>query len=201
MEASLALRSVERSVDEVLLPALAEVRQRHGLGSTTWAVAHRWSVDWLNRAQRLAPPAETGRGVLIADATGAGMSSAGPSIRALELFCRRDGLGVLALPVEALGGLEDALAAIGPVCIVVAGGQSSDEQVGRWLYSVRRITGALPIAVYLRPMRAGGPNLSGQVLSGALIEAHSQLMGVVADCLRAKRAAFGDEANSFAQSH
>ena len=37
MEASLALRSIERSVDEVLLPALDDIRQRHGPTSAKWA--------------------------------------------------------------------------------------------------------------------------------------------------------------------
>jgi len=56
MEAALALRSVERSVQEVLLPSLRELGQRHGYDSAPWAFAARWANDWLQRAQRLAPP-------------------------------------------------------------------------------------------------------------------------------------------------
>jgi len=46
---------MERSVGEVLLPGLDEVRRRNGPASTKWAVAYRWAIDWLSRAQRLAP--------------------------------------------------------------------------------------------------------------------------------------------------
>ncbi|MDX6722178.1 MAG: MerR family transcriptional regulator, light-induced transcriptional regulator, partial [Solirubrobacteraceae bacterium] len=56
MEAALALRSVERSVEEVLLPSVTEIGERHGFDSAPWAFAARWAADWLQRAQRLAPP-------------------------------------------------------------------------------------------------------------------------------------------------
>src|ERR671939_1036527 len=42
MEAALALRSVERSVEEVLLPSLRELGQRQGYDSAPWAFAARW---------------------------------------------------------------------------------------------------------------------------------------------------------------
>jgi hypothetical protein len=200
MEASLALRSIERSVDEVLLPGLAEVRSRHGLGSAQWAVAHRWSLDWLTRAQRLAPPTDARPGILIGDATAADLDSpVGPSVRALELLCRRGGVAVLTLPVEALRGLPDALTTIDPLCVVVAGGQSSDEQVGRWAYSVRQVVGALPTALYLRTARSGGPKLSAHVLSGVPIEAQRQLFGLIEKRRSAKAAALSREANRSAQ--
>ena len=56
MECALALRSVERSVEEVLLPSLDELGARFGLDSAPWAFAARWADGWLRRAQRLAPP-------------------------------------------------------------------------------------------------------------------------------------------------
>src|SRR5215210_7993138 len=55
MEVSLALRSVDATVGDVLLPALAEVRRRKGLCSTAWAFAARWAVEWISRTQRLTP--------------------------------------------------------------------------------------------------------------------------------------------------
>jgi len=190
---------MERSVDEVLMPALEEVRRRDGTASTRWAVAHRWANDWLARAQRLAPPAEPGDGVLIGDATGADRSFAGPLIRALELFCRRGGLGVLALPVEATSCLPDALASVDPVCVVVAGGRSSDEQIGRWAYSVSRVTGALPTGLFLRAPRTPTADSSARVLSRVPIEAYKEVLDLVAAGRCAKRAALADEANRFAQ--
>src|SRR5256714_3095918 len=53
MEGALALRSVERSVEEVLLPSLVDVRARHGGEAAAWAFAARWASEWLARAQRL----------------------------------------------------------------------------------------------------------------------------------------------------
>src|SRR5689334_4418100 len=70
MEASLALRSMDRSVTETLLPALEEVCRRDGTTSTRWAIAQRWGLDWLSRAQRLSPDPHPGPGVLIGDASG-----------------------------------------------------------------------------------------------------------------------------------
>ena len=48
MEAALALRSVERSIEEVLLPSLTELGERHGYDSAPWAFAARWAGDWLH---------------------------------------------------------------------------------------------------------------------------------------------------------
>src|SRR5215208_4914950 len=70
MEAALALRPVERAVEEVLLPTLREVSDRHGTDSAPWAFAARWATDWLSRAQRLAPPPIRQAGILVGDATG-----------------------------------------------------------------------------------------------------------------------------------
>src|SRR5947207_6820564 len=67
IEAALALRSVERSVEEVLLPTLDEIQRRYGLESETWAFAARWSGDCLRRAQRLAPPPVRPIAILIGD--------------------------------------------------------------------------------------------------------------------------------------
>ena len=53
MEASLALRSIERSVDEVLLPR--QHRQRHGPTSAKWAFGRRWGGDWLAEHDGLRP--------------------------------------------------------------------------------------------------------------------------------------------------
>src|SRR4051795_10549887 len=56
IEAALALRSVERSVEEVLLPTLEEIARRPTTESAAWAFAAHWGADWLRRATRLAPP-------------------------------------------------------------------------------------------------------------------------------------------------
>jgi len=53
IEAALALRSVERSVEEVLLPTLDEIARRYSVDSAAWAFAAHWAGDWLRRATRL----------------------------------------------------------------------------------------------------------------------------------------------------
>ena len=47
MEAALALRSVERAIEEVLLSSLGDMADRHGADSAPWAFAARWATDWL----------------------------------------------------------------------------------------------------------------------------------------------------------
>src|SRR5215472_5038744 len=42
IEAALALRSVERSVEEVLLPTLDEIARRYSVESAAWAFASHW---------------------------------------------------------------------------------------------------------------------------------------------------------------
>src|SRR5882757_2125046 len=89
MEAALALRSVERSVEEVLLPSVNELGERHGFDSAPWAFAARWAADWLQRAQRLAPPPMRPAAVLIGDATRDDLDPDALALRALQLFSVR----------------------------------------------------------------------------------------------------------------
>ena len=196
MEASFALRSLERSVEELLLPALDEIRRRDGASSTTWAVANRWAIDWLARAQRLSPAVVAGPGVLIGDASGGDLGSATSRVRALELFCRRGGLDILLLPVAALTGLREALSSIDAVCVVVAGSYASDDAVARWAYAVQSVTGTLPIALYLRTSKGD----AAHVLPAATIEAQRRLVRLATAARGAKPAASGGEANRLAQS-
>src|ERR1700755_592309 len=46
-EAALALRSVERSIEEVLLPSIDDIATRRGPESASWAFASNWAADWL----------------------------------------------------------------------------------------------------------------------------------------------------------
>jgi DNA-binding transcriptional MerR regulator len=199
MEASLALRSMERSVEEVLLPALEEVQRRAGLSSTKWAFAHRFAMEWLSRAQRLSPPPVPSLGVLIGDATCTERNLSAPRILALELFCKRRGIAVLALPIEAVVCLPDALAALDPRCVVVAGGQASDEQVSRWAYAVRQIRGALPMALYLRPVRSSAPGLPTRDLPAAPAAAQHELANLIAGAGGLKQGAFADDPDDLTQ--
>src|SRR3954447_755680 len=95
MEAALALRSLEQSVEEVLLPSLEELQRRNGLESAPWAFAARWADDWLRRAQRLAPPPVRPVSLLIGDATRDELDPDAAPWRALELFAARAGTRLL----------------------------------------------------------------------------------------------------------
>ena len=110
IEAALALRSVERSIDEVLLPTLDEIARRYGVESAGWAFAAHWGADWLRRALHLAPPPVRPISILIGDASRDELDRDSPYIRALELFCARAGINVLSLSARGIAGIGDAVA-------------------------------------------------------------------------------------------
>ena len=121
MEAALALRSVERSIEEVLLPSLTELGERHGYDSAPWAFAARWAGDWLHRARRLAPPPTRPLTILIGDATRDELDPDALALAAFELFCARAGARVLPLPVSGVAGLSDVVESFLPQAVVIAG--------------------------------------------------------------------------------
>jgi MerR family transcriptional regulator, light-induced transcriptional regulator len=177
MEAALALRSVERSVEEVLLPSLHEIGERHGYDSAPWAFAARWGTDWLHRAQRLAPPPLRPAAILIGDATQDELDADALHLRALELFNVRGGARVLLLPVGGISGLPEVLAAFVPQAVVIAGRAAADDVVARWAYTVRSSAGALPMTIFRRGAHAaeGTRTTGARVLSDTPGEAARQL--------------------------
>jgi len=150
MEATLALRSVERSVEEVLLPTLEEIVRRHSADSAQWAFAAAWGTDWLRRATRMAPSPVRPASLLIADASRDDLDSDAPYIRALELLCLRGGIRVLTLSARGTSGVSDAIAVHRPSMIVIAGNHLSDDAVARWAYGARVAARAVPLAVFRR---------------------------------------------------
>jgi DNA-binding transcriptional MerR regulator len=158
MEAALALRSLERSVEEVLLPSVDELHQRHGSDSAVWAFAARWTSDWLKRAQRLSTRSVRRTSLLIGDAARDELDPDTPAIRALELMCARAGLQLLCISVRGVSGLGEALTQLEPDAVVLAGGHARDDEVARWAYAVRSATGPLPVVLFrrevLQPLRA-----------------------------------------------
>ena len=181
MEAALALRSLERSVEEVLLPSLDELHARHGADSARWALAARWGDEWLRRAQRLAPPPVRQVSFLIGDASANELDPDSAAIRALELLCARAGARLLGLSVQGVSGIGEALTVLEPDAIVLAGGHARDDEVARWAYGVRSSVGALPVTLYrrevLRPLR--GRTTGARLLSPSPWGALSELMEIV----------------------
>ena len=141
MESALALRSVERSVEEVLLPSLDELGERFGTDSAPWAFAARWADGWLRRAQRLAPPPVRRLAILVGDATRNELDPDALAVRAFELFCGRSGARVMALPVGSVSGLSDVVASLSPDAVVIAGSHLPDDDVALWAYRVRATAG------------------------------------------------------------
>jgi DNA-binding transcriptional MerR regulator len=182
MECALALRSVERSVEEVLLPSLDELGTRFGTDSAPWAFAARWADGWLRRAQRLAPPPSRPLAILVGDATRNELDPDALRVRALELFCGRAGARVMALPIGCVAGLGDVVISLAPDAVVIAGSHVSDDDVARWAYRVRAASGQLPVAVFRRHQHSSKVRTTGaRVLPDTPFGAQRQLLAFVDD--------------------
>jgi MerR family transcriptional regulator, light-induced transcriptional regulator len=193
LEAALALRSLDRTVEEVLLPSLEELVQRHGVDSAPWAFGARWASDWLKRAQRLAPPPVRHISLLIGDASSGELDPDTPAIRALELLCARAGSKQLCLSVKGVNGMADALAMLEPDAVVLAGSHARDDEVARWAYAVRSAAGALPVTLFrrdvIRPLRAR--TTGARLLPPSPTAAQLQLLELVETDQLARGAALG----------
>lgn len=150
MEAALAMRSVERTVEEVLLPSVAELARRSGTDSTAWAIGSRWATEWLRRAQRMTPPPVRPGAILIGDATEDDLDVDAPMVRALELFTGRTGIRIASIPVGNHSGVADLLKSLRPGAVIIAGRNASDEDIARFAYAVRSAGGSLPLALFQR---------------------------------------------------
>jgi len=149
-EATLALRSVERSVVEVLLPSLDEIVRTRGRDSAAWAFAARWGTSWLHRLTRLTPPPVRPASIMLGDASRGELDPDAPHIRALELLCVRASIKVLTLSVRGIEGIGDPIARHEPNLVVLAGSHVDNDPVARWAYAIRLAMGRFPVAVYRR---------------------------------------------------
>ncbi|MGA9314235.1 MAG: MerR family transcriptional regulator [Solirubrobacteraceae bacterium] len=144
MEESMAVRSVERTVETVLLGAMEKMSP----GSPEYCFAWRYATGWLAAAQRVAPHSTRDEGVLIFDASQS-MDMDGLYVQALELFLRRAGLRVLTLPVELDSTrVGSALRALRPQAMVLGGHCASLDAVGRVVYATRQSGGDLQVLDY-----------------------------------------------------
>jgi DNA-binding transcriptional MerR regulator len=175
IEAALALRSVERSVEEVLLPSLEDIARKNGADSAAWAFAAHWAADWLRRATRLAPPPVRPVSIVLGDASRDELDQDSPYIRALELFCVRAGVKVLSLSARGINGIGDAVAVHRPNLVVVAGRHVDDDTVARWAYAIRLAIGTLPLTVYRRGAQRG----RSTILPSAPGEAQRRLLELI----------------------
>jgi DNA-binding transcriptional MerR regulator len=120
VEESLAVRPLERTVEEMLLPAIDElVAEPEREAELEFAA--RWAMGWLHGARRLASTASRPAGILLLDSS-RGSEAEAVHAQALDLALRRAGFRVLMLSDE-LGDerMERALGALDPTAIVLCG--------------------------------------------------------------------------------
>jgi DNA-binding transcriptional MerR regulator len=160
LEESLALRSMERTIEEVLLEAVAV--QRDGDARTAeYEFAWRHAMGWQSACKRLSPPAFRPDGVLIFDASVPCEMDA-LHAQALEVMLRRAGLRTLTLtPAVELSRLARALRALNPSAVVLTGRRVTLDVIGRLVYAVR---GVVP-GVVVFDFRGAIPNTGASTVT------------------------------------
>jgi MerR family transcriptional regulator, light-induced transcriptional regulator len=177
MEESLAVRSIERTVEEVLLPALELAEDRDGREAER-ELAQRWATGWLHATRRLAPPASRPQGVLLFDSSKR-LDLESLHVQALELGLRRAGFRTLLLafdlPPERV---VRAIRALDPTAFVFCGGDATLDIVGRLVYTVRQVGSAGPVFEYREAMPVTGDH-GIPSLGSSPVEAVERLKGYV----------------------
>ncbi len=147
LEESLGLRSVERTVEEVLIEALTSQREPD-VSTAEYEFGWRFAVGWLSAQRRLAPPANRREGVMIFDASSPCDLDA-VHAQALELMLRRAGMRTLSLtPAIELTRLGRALRALEPSAVVLTGRRVSLDSIGRLVYAVRSVAREVTVFDY-----------------------------------------------------
>jgi DNA-binding transcriptional MerR regulator len=144
IEESLAVRPLERTVEELLLPAID--RLAADLGSEAELdFAARWATGWLHGARRLAATASRPAGILLIDSS-KGLDAEEVHTQALDLALRRTGFRVLVLSHE-LGDerLERALGALDPTAIVLCGPNAETRDAVVLLRRIRDLGFVAPV--------------------------------------------------------
>ena len=155
MEESLAVRSVDRSVEEVLLPAI-ELAEGRDTREAEQELACRWATGWIHAARRVVPPPTRSQGVILFDASN-GLDLESLHVQALELAIRRAGFRSVLLsfdlPPERVAR---AMRAVEPTAFVFCGGEATLEVLGRLVYTVRQVGSAAPVFEYREAMPVTG---------------------------------------------
>ena len=147
LEESLALRSVERTIEEVLLEAVRSHRDPEA-NTAEYEFGWRHASGWLSAQRRLAPPASRPEGVMIFDASGPCDLDA-LHAQALEVMLRRSGLRTLSLtPAVELTRLGRALRALAPSAVVLTGRRVSLDSIGRLVYAIRSVVSEVTVFDY-----------------------------------------------------
>lgn len=163
LEESLAVRSLERTVESVLLAALRSLGEESTDASAEYCFAWRYATGWLAAAQRVAPSATRPEGVLLFDATRQ-LELDALHVQSLELFLRRASLRVLTLPVELRAErLRTALTALAPQVIVLAGSSATLDVIARLVYAARQSVGDADVLDYRGALPDTGASTVGRL--------------------------------------
>jgi hypothetical protein len=144
LEESLAVRSVERTVESLLLPAVAALddSERHG---AEYGFAWRYATGWMAAVQRVTAVASRDQGIVIFDGSISGEVDA-LHVQALELFARRAGMRAISLPLELdPSRAARALRALAPSAIVLGGRGAQLDALGRLVYAARQSLGEVAV--------------------------------------------------------
>jgi DNA-binding transcriptional MerR regulator len=144
MEESLAVRSVERTVEDLLIPALE------------YELACRWATGWMHAVKRVVPAATRDDGVFLFDSSPL-LDVEALHVQALELALRRSGFRVLMLSI----GLPQervarAMRALEPSALVLCGNGATLDVVGRLVYTARQLDSGAPVFEYRDAMPVTG---------------------------------------------
>lgn len=177
LEESLAVRSVERTVAEVLLPGVADTGL--SIASAEYAFAWRFATRWMSAAMRVAPPASREESVVVFDA-GATQQPDALQAQALELVLRRSGLRTLTLGADLdQSRLTHALSAVDPKVVVLAGSGASLDALGRLVYAARRVGGDnVRVMNFCGEARDTGASTVA-TLPDAVLDARDEILAVV----------------------
>ncbi len=159
LEESLALRSVERTIEDLLLEAVGWHfdPQRH---TAEYDFAWRHATGWLSALKRIAPAAHLTTGVLLLDAS-APLDIDALYAQALELMLRRAGMRTLCLsPAIQPIRLGRALRALNPDAVVLTGRRLTLDGIGRVVYAVRGAVSGVTFFDYRGAFRTPAPALS-----------------------------------------
>jgi MerR family transcriptional regulator, light-induced transcriptional regulator len=141
LEESLALRSVERTIEELLLPSVTEhaIASLEERPSPEYEFGWRHATGWMSALKRLSPPVGRTNAALIFDASAPTSLDALHS-QALELIVRRAGMRTLLLtPAIEPTRLGRALRSLMPDAVILSGSNASLDTIGRLVYAVRSV--------------------------------------------------------------
>ena len=156
LEESLSLRSIERTVEEILLPGHRAGRgsRRAARPSTSSAAAGRPAGCTRSAGSRRRPPAPR---ACCCSTRARALGGEVLHVQALELALRRGGFRVLLLSVElAQERVTRAMRALDPSALVLCGSGATLDAVGRLVYAVRQTGSQAPLCEYRGSMPVTG---------------------------------------------